>query len=189
MLLADILPFTRSLVEKAVRPGDVVIDATMGNGHDTLFLAKLVGPTGAVLAYDIQEAALEATKQRLEKEGVLGHVRLYKKGHETVAQELRQLNRPVSAAMFNLGYLPGSDKRVVTKPDTTLAALEAIAPYLKPGGLITVVVYTGHDGGQEEGDALLARLSLWDHQHYHILQYRFLNRPNHPPYLVAIQKA
>lgn len=189
MPLADILPFTRSLIEKVVQPGDVAVDATMGNGHDTLFLAKLVGPTGTVLAYDIQASALETTKNRLEREGVLNRVRLYKKGHETVGEELSQLARPISAAMFNLGYLPGSDKTVVTKPATTLAALEAIAPFLKRDGIITVVIYTGHAGGEEEAEAILTRLSRWDHKHFHVLQYRFLNRPNHPPFLVAIQKA
>ncbi|EGL83603.1 rRNA methylase [Caldalkalibacillus thermarum TA2.A1] len=186
--LLGILPFTRLLIEQTVQPGDLVVDATMGNGHDTLFLARLVGPKGKVLAYDVQQEAIDKTKKRLKEAHCLSQVQLLHKGHETVEEELQYYGQPLSAAMFNLGYLPGSDKTVVTQPETTLAALGVLARYLKPGGLITIVVYSGHAGGKTERDALLAELGQWDQKQYHVLQYRFINQQNDPPFLVAIEK-
>jgi predicted methyltransferase len=186
--LAGILPFTRSILEQVIQEGDTVVDATMGNGIDTLFLATRVGPTGTVLAYDVQEAALAKTRQRLEQEGCLGQTRLFLKGHETVAEELEQLNAPITAAMFNLGYRPGGDKDIVTQPATTIQALHALRQSLKKSGIITLVIYPGHDEGQLEKEALLHEISSWDQKDYHILQYQFINQKNDPPFLVAIQK-
>jgi predicted methyltransferase len=188
MSLCEILPFARSLIQQVVQPGDLVVDATMGNGHDTLFLANLVGPSGTVLAYDIQFIALQKTKKRLEDAQCLTQVRLFCKGHQTAVDELEQYQQPLSAAMFNLGYLPGGDRSIVTRPETTLLALRGIVRFLKPGGLITVVIYSGHHGGKEEANALLDELSGWNHNQYNIMRYQWLNRPNHPPFLIAIEK-
>lgn len=188
MKLEGILPFTRSLVEQVVQPGELVVDATMGNGLDTLFLAKLVGPTGKVLAYDIQPEALAKTSERLSKEGVETPVELLLKGHEQVQEDLEKQNQPLSAAMFNLGYRPGSDKSVVTLADTTLQALYSLRNFLKKDGIITVVIYSGHTSGKEERDALLTELSSWSQHEYQVLQYRFINQQNDPPFLIAIQK-
>lgn len=188
MALPEVLPLAQSMVKNVVNPGDLVVDATMGNGHDTLFLANLVGPTGLVLAYDIQEEALNTTRQRLLEARCEAQVRLLLKGHQSVVEELEPLKQPVSAAMFNLGYRPGGDKKVVTRPDTTLAAIEGLAHYLKPGGVITLVVYSGHPGGEEEAVTLVQTLSGWSHKQYNIARYGWLNRPNHPPYLVVIEK-
>lgn len=187
-MIPGILPFTRSLIERVVQPGDVVVDATMGNGLDTLFLAKLVQESGTVLAYDIQESALEKTKARLVEQQADQQVKLLLKGHEHVGDELAQLDVQISAAMFNLGYLPGSDKTVVTRPETTLTALKHLAQALKPGGMITIVIYWGHEGGALEKETLLKALRAWDQKEYNILQYAFINQDNHPPFLVAIEK-
>jgi predicted methyltransferase len=186
--LAGILPFTRSILEQVIQEGDTVVDATMGNGLDTLFLASRVGPAGTVLAYDVQEEALTRTRQRLEQEGCLEQVRLILKGHQTVAEELEQLTSPITAAMFNLGYRPGGDKEIVTEPTTTIQALHALRQSLKKDGIITLVIYSGHDEGKIEKDAILQEIRTWDQDQYQVLQYQFINQKNDPPFLIAIQK-
>lgn len=142
----------RLAVLGAVGEGDHVVDATAGNGYDTAFLAGLVGPEGRVDAFDIQENALNATRKRLQKEGLDdGRVQLHLASH---AQMAAYVSAPVGAVMFNLGYLPGSDKSCVTRADGTLEALSAAAGLLRMGGIMTVMCYSGHPGGAEETGAV-----------------------------------
>jgi len=119
----------------------------MGNGHDTVFLASVCKN---VFAFDVQEAAVQATQARLQANGLAAN--LIKDGHQNVD---KYVTAPVKAAIFNLGYLPGSDKRVITKPDTTVIALEKISKLLVVGGRIAITVYPGHDGGKAESDAVM----------------------------------
>lgn len=136
-------------------PGDTAIDATVGNGHDTLFLARTVGAAGTVYGFDIQEQALDTAHQRLQEENLSGHVSLYHAGHEAMMVALPESARGwVKAVMFNLGYLPGGDKQRTTRIPTTLAALEQARDLLAPGGAISVLAYTGHPGGREEAEAV-----------------------------------
>ena len=136
---------------------DIAIDATVGNGHDTLFLAREVGQGGTVYGFDIQEAALDTTYRRLQAEGLEGRVSLYHAGHEAMAVVLpASVRGRVKAVMFNLGYLPGGDKQRTTGITTTIAALEQALSLLTPGGAISVLAYTGHPGGREEADAVKA---------------------------------
>jgi predicted methyltransferase len=188
MKIEGILPFTRSLIQQVVQPGDTVIDCTMGNGLDTLFLASQIGPAGTVLAYDIQQEALIKTKERLQHEGCLSQARLYLKGHQTVQEELDKLSSPIAAAMFNLGYRPQGDKKIVTKSSTTIAALHSIRGTLKKEGIITLIIYPGHEQGKMERDAILQEVQTWDQALFQILQYQFINQRNDPPFLIAIQK-
>lgn len=145
-------------VAAVLQPGDLAVDATAGNGHDTLFLAEQVGPDGRVLAFDVQPRALANTRERLRQAGLLERVELFDMGHEQLGRILAdQTGRPLRALMFNLGYLPGGDKQRVTQAETTLIALEAGARTLAPGGIISVLVYIGHPGGPEE----LAAVTRW----------------------------
>jgi predicted methyltransferase len=147
-------------VAAVVEPGDTVIDATVGNGHDTLFLAQQVGHSGKVYGFDIQEAALDNAYQRLQLAGQTAQVSLYHAGHEAMAVLLPQtLAGRVKAVMFNLGYLPGGDKQRTTGASTTLAALQASLSLLAPGGVISLLAYTGHHGGREEAEQLKAWLA------------------------------
>ncbi|HKJ87699.1 MAG TPA: class I SAM-dependent methyltransferase [Gammaproteobacteria bacterium] len=142
-------------VRACLFPGALAVDATVGNGHDTLFLARAVGSGGRVEGLDIQASALTAARERLEQAGALDRVRLHQGGHEALLRILPEAARGrVRAVMFNLGYLPGGDKGVVTRPDSTLAGLEAAAGLLAPGGRIAVVGYPGHPGGAEECEAV-----------------------------------
>lgn len=137
-------------------PGDVAVDATAGNGHDTRFLARAVAPAGRVHAFDVQPAALAATRARLASAGLSDLVTLHHTGHERMLEALPEgLSGAVRAVVFNLGYLPGSgDKAVMTRPETTARALTAARALLAPGGLISVLVYRGHPGGPEEAAAV-----------------------------------
>lgn len=129
MKLANALTYSHTLLTTTVERGDYVIDATVGNGHDTEFLSQLVGPKGHVLGFDVQAAAIDSATARL-KAAKVANVQLVLAGHENVAQYL-PANQPVGGAIFNLGYLPGADKDVITQGETTLAAINGILPNLK----------------------------------------------------------
>ncbi len=139
------------VVAEVVRPGETAIDATAGNGHDTLHLARRVGERGKVIAFDVQPAAIESTRRRLEDAGVAQRVVLWCGSHSEMADRVAP---GVAAVMFNLGYLPGADHRVITRTGETLRALEAAAGLLRPGGVLTAVCYPGHAGGDEEASAV-----------------------------------
>jgi predicted methyltransferase len=134
-------------------PGQQVVDATAGNGHDTVFLARQVGASGHVVAFDVQAPACAATRRRLAKTNVSDRVTVVHAGHETMRDHVEA---PIHAAMFNLGYLPRHDHDCITRPDTTVAALNAACALMTEGGLITVLAYRGHDGGPEEAERVQA---------------------------------
>jgi predicted methyltransferase len=187
MRLERILPFARSLLKKAVNPGAKVIDATVGNGHDTVFLAELVGEAGHVYGFDIQEEAITKTENKLREKSLIDRVTLFQIGHEQVSKCISS-QEELSAAIFNLGYLPGGDKNIVTAPDTTISAIKQIFSLLQPEGIIVLVIYHGHPEGQLERDRLLQFVTKIDQNEAHIIQYQFLNQQNHPPFIVAIEK-
>jgi predicted methyltransferase len=187
MLLRPILTFAHELVASAVPSGATTIDGTVGNGHDTLFLARLVGSRGKVYGFDVQEAALDSARRRLEDAGVLGQVELLHMGHESISDAI-PATVPVTAAMFNLGYLPGSDRSIVTRPETTIPALEGVVARLVPAGLLTVVLYPGHVGGTREATAVLEWARQVDPGVARVLWYQFLNPRTPPPSLLAIEK-
>ena len=170
------------LVSSRLGPGDAAVDATVGNGHDTDFLAGQVGPAGTVLGFDLQEDAIRAARKKTEG---ASQVRLICGGHENLSAHLEF---SPNAAMFNLGYLPGGDKSIVTRAETTIAALDQLCAALAKGGIITVVLYTGHPGGNEEAEAVRFWASSLDQNAFCVFYYQFLNRKNSPPSLIAIEK-
>ncbi len=172
-------------VRRLLLPGDCAIDATMGNGHDTLMLAEAVGEAGQVIAFDVQRQAVEVTRGRLEAAGVMARVTLHHAGHERMAE---LATRPARAVMMNLGWLPGGDKAVTTQLATTLAAVRAALDLLLPGGLLTVCAYPGHAEGDRERAELTAFLRELDVHQFNVLHHRFLNHPNDPPELFVVQK-
>ena len=131
--------------------GAIAVDATCGNGFDTLFLAEQVGSSGVVYGVDIQSRAIETVRAKLKTAGTLSQCRLVVGSHS----QLNAMIEPehaggVSVVMFNLGYLPLGDKTIVTKPETTLAGLDQAFEVLRPGGFLSVLAYPGHPGGLEE---------------------------------------
>ena len=138
-----------------LKPGDNAIDATAGNGHDTAQMACLVGLKGHIIAIDIQESAIESTRKRLSNNNCLRQTQLLTGEHSKVLQVLCSTHtRKISAIVFNLGYLPGSDKSIQTIPATTLRALDASRQLLRPNGILLVTAYRGHYGGQTEADCV-----------------------------------
>jgi predicted methyltransferase len=189
MKLDRILPFARILLEKAVQPGDISIDGTMGNGFDTVFLAGLTGENGHVYSFDIQKEALQTTAAKLKAENLQAHCTLIHDGHEQLSKYIRQEHSgKITGAIFNLGYLPGGDKSIITHADTTISAIEQLFEMLAPEGIIILVIYHGHPGGSEERDALMDYVRDFPQQKAHILKYGFINQANNPPFIVAIEK-
>ena len=172
-------------LRERVQPGDRVADATCGNGHDTLFLARLVGWGGRVWAFDVQDGALAVTRSLLGEAGCLEQVEMVAAGHERLAEIVRE---PLRAAVFNLGYLPGGDKQLVTRPGNTVTALDQAIGLLLPGGIITVCVYTGHPGGAEEGAAVEKWAATLASEQHNVWRSRQVNRPETSPYLLVIEK-
>ncbi len=157
---------------RILRPGDTAVDCTVGNGHDTCFLASLVGETGTVYGFDLQADAVERTRVRLREAGLLSRCRLIHAGHERIADHVRE---PVRCIVFNLGWLPGGDKSVTTRWETTRAAILASLELLQPLGMLTVCAYPGHPAGEEELNGLQALFAGLRPQEYNVLHQRFLN--------------
>lgn len=170
---------------RAIRPGDTVVDATMGNGKDTLFLCELVGECGRVYAFDVQPEAVERTRERVEEAGFADRTTLLLAGHETMAEKI---SGPVQAVMFNLGWLPGAAHAVTTRTETTLAAVRAATGLLAPGGVVTVCVYPGHEEGTRELEALRAFVSQMDVRKFNALHHVFANASDQTPQLFLIQR-
>ncbi|HWO96961.1 MAG TPA: class I SAM-dependent methyltransferase [Bacillus sp. (in: firmicutes)] len=189
MKLERILPFARTLLQKAVKEGDIAVDATIGNGHDTVLLAELVGETGHVYGFDIQHQALENTKQKLIEQKLENRVTLFQKSHSQLHELLpSSVSKQVTGAIFNLGYLPGGDKSIVTKADSTIEAIEQLLEVMAPEGIIVLVIYHGHPEGALERNHLLQYVTGLDQQKVHVLQYKFMNQQNNPPFIIAIEK-
>lgn len=175
------IQMSHDFLEEILHADAVTVDATMGNGHDTLFLAQ---HSKKVYAFDIQEKALEATQKRLTQANIT-NAHLHLVGHEQLSEYVLE---PVSAAIFNLGYLPNADKTCITKAQTTIAAIQALEVLLVPGGRIAIMVYDGHDGGDDEKEALEAYLETLDQQMFTVTRYQTMNQINHPPYLLMVEK-
>lgn len=171
-------------VREQVKEGDRCIDATMGNGNDTLLLAELAGKTGHVDAFDIQAQALENTREKLKSRGLLENCRLILASHADMADYADE--NTISCIMFNLGYLPGENHETATKAGTTVAAVKAGLSLLKKNGLMTLCVYSGGDSGFEEKEAVLSYIKTLDPRQYLVICSEYMNRPNHPPVPVLI---
>lgn len=172
-------------IRRTVRPGDTVVDATMGNGGDTLFLAQLVGPQGCVYGFDVQEEAVANTRRKLIEAGQNDQAVLLLCGHERMREHVTQ---PPQAVMFNLGWLPGAAHAVTTRVETTLEAVASAAEMIVPGGIVSVCIYPGHEEGTRELHALLEYAAGLDVRKYNVLHHHFLCAPAHTPQLILIQR-
>jgi len=194
--LTRIVNWGQELLAEVVRPGDLVVDLTVGTGQDTLFLSQLVGLRGQVVGFDIQWPALLEAETRLTEKGV--ETRLQRDinsplsgraGADLVLLSHSKISTVVSsspkAIIANLGYLPGGDKTIITQPDTTVAALEHSCRLLAVGGRMSVVIYPGHPGGAEEGLAVANFFSELRDGDFHVLQMKVSNRQQSPFLFVA----
>ncbi len=175
----------REVILQTVLPGDAAVDATMGNGHDTLMLCEAVGPAGRVYAFDVQAQAVAETAKRLAAQGVTDQARLIHAGHEHMAEYVKE---PVRAVMFNLGWLPGGDHGVTTRWETTRQAVECALDLLAPMGVLVICAYPGHAEGEREERELTAFLSGLSNRQFNVLHQRFLNAGEGAPECFVIQK-
>ncbi len=141
--------------------GGFAIDATAGNGHDTLFLARQVGPTGRVIAIDNQAIAIEKTRERLANESI-ENVELILGNHAEISEIVSSdVGSSVDAVMFNLGYRPGGDEQQTTNTESSVSAIDDAIKLLKPSGLLSIIAYPGHPEGRRETTAVIAALESW----------------------------
>lgn len=177
---------SQSFLEGFVRPGDACVDATLGNGHDCLRLCQLVGEEGLVHGFDVQEQALQSSRQRLAQAGVLERAHLHLLSH---AQMESVVQPGVRAVLFNLGWLPGGDHGVTTRTDSTLQAIHASLRLLQSGGRLLVCCYPGHAEGSRELEAVRALASALDVRRFNALFCEFVNQGAESPKLLVVDKA
>lgn len=179
-----VLDFAHRVVARVLRAGDHAVDATAGNGHDTVRLARAVGSGGLVWAFDIQAEALKATRQRIGEEGVGDRVTLVRESHARLED---YVPKGVRVAVFNLGYLPGGNRSVLTRPASTVRALKAASRVLTPGGRIVLVAYTGHPGGQQEAEAARGWARGQAAAGWSVVRYSFSGRDGAPPEVLVVR--
>lgn len=188
----SVLSFAHKLVSERLQLGEIAIDATTGTGTDTLFLAKTTGPKGHVFGFDIQEEALILTKQRLDQHvtSSISPVTLLLQSHADMKEAIPTIHHGTLAAiMFNLGYLPSSasNKEIITMTDSTITALQSALELLRPGGVITIVLYPGHPGGDTESEAVKEWASHIPQSMAQSIIYRQLQRSD-APFTIALEK-
>ena len=175
----------REYMEKMLCGGGTAVDATMGNGHDTETLARLVGESGHVYAFDVQEAAVRATRERLDAAGLLGRVTLFQESHARMAELVPE--KP-DLIVFNLGWLPGGDKQVTTLLSSTEEAVSQALSLVRPGGMVLICCYPGHAEGKRELAFLENLFSSLPPQRFNCLEHTFLNAGQDAPRCFAVQK-
>ena len=184
--MVDLVGLHKHFILEHLKEGDVAVDFTMGNGNDTLFLSRTVGERGRVFAFDIQEYAITSTRAKLIEENAPENYQLICCSHHRAAEFIRE---PISAGMFNLGYLPRSGRKsVTTLCSTTMPAVETALKLLKPDGVLIVAIYPGHEEGAEEGRMLREYFSGLSRFRICPSEFRILNSPT-SPYFFLLEKS
>lgn len=183
--LTKVTDINKLYLEQVIKEGDIVVDATMGNGYDTKYLAQKVGENGFVYSFDIQKDAIKSTQKKLVKENLQDRVKLILDGHENMD---KYIEGKVSCVLFNLGYLPRCEHMIITKPNTTIKAIKHSLSLLKPHGVVSIAIYTGHPGGMEEKNSVYEFVKSLDQSEFNVLECGFINQINNPPQLVLIEK-
>ncbi len=179
--MEQVIPFTHQLLRMSLDHKDTVIDATAGNGLDTVFLAA---NCAHVHAFDIQRDALRKTEERLKDHG-LANATLHLKSHEHIDEVAEG---SIKAVVFNLGYLPGGDKTITTMRETTLDAIKKALSLVMEEGIVAVTLYPGHPEGNKEAEAVEAYLKALDKTRYTVLKYQFVNSKDAPYSLITKKK-
>lgn len=187
MKQSQITYWCHEVIRSQAKRGGLYIDATMGNGNDTLMLCEMAGDTGEVYAFDIQPQALKATRTLLENHKVTSNFHLILDGHENMDNYLQQETADV--VCFNFGYLPGGDHSIATQADTSLVAIQKGLQLLKPGGMMSLCVYSGGDTGFKEKDCILSYLKTLPAKEYTVIVNQYFNRENNPPMPIFVFKS
>ncbi len=179
------IDLAKNFIKKRVENNSIVIDATAGNGHDTLFLANLINENGKIYSFDIQEKAISNTKKRLIQNKKLDRVTLIKDSHENIDKYVKE---KIDLVVFNLGYLPGGNHEIVTLPNSTITAIEKCLYLLSESGIILITAYIGHKGSKEEVSKVEKFLTNLNQKQFNVLKMDFINQNNHPPILYGIER-
>jgi hypothetical protein len=172
-----------------IKQGDTVIDATLGNGHDALFLAGLISDEGHLFGFDIQAGAINNTLKQLASHQLAHRATLIMKSHAYMAAFIpERFHGHVKCIMFNLGYLPGSDKSITTLPESTLSALDIALNLLSEGGIISILAYSGHPGGADECSVVKAWASQLPTAVYKTSVIDLLSDHHSPPEWILISR-
>ena len=180
----QVTEYCRHFMTLQVKPGDVCIDATVGNGHDTEYLARLVGDEGKVIGFDIQKDALDSAALQLGN--LLSRTELHLESHENMDKYAEE--GTISLIVFNFGYMPGGDHSVATRKETSIPAVKKGLQLLRKGGVMVLCVYSGGDSGFEERDAVLNFAAGLNPKDYLVMKTDYYNRRNNPPIPVVIVK-
>ena len=184
-LLRSARYLAEDVLSRVVRPGDAVVDATAGNGHDTLALCRAVGPAGRVYAFDIQPEAVASARALLRDNGLPDRAAFFCTGHQTMRDHVPE---KVRAVVFNLGWLPGGNHEITTRWETTREAVEQALSLLLPLGVLVICAYPGHAEGDRERAGLAALLAGLSNREYNVLRQQFLNAGPGAPECFVVQK-
>lgn len=185
----SLVNLAHDLIRDILRPGDIAIDATVGNGHDTVFLAEQVGTSGQIYGFDIQQAAIDSTREKFRQNGLSACPTLILASHADMGEKIpADLHGKINAIMFNLGYLPGGDKSIITLTDSTLAALSVASRILAVNGIITLLAYPGHQGGDLETDQVKNWCEQLNPDHFNVSTIYSTAHKESAPRLFAILK-
>lgn len=177
--------FSHWLFNNYLENKNILVDATCGNGKDTLFLANKIDSNGKLYAFDIQKEAINNTKKKIEEKELNINIDYINDGHENID---KYVNKKIDGIIYNLGFLPGSKKEVKTEKETTITSLNISLDILAKGGLIVIVIYSEHEGGSEEKAAVLNFARGLNYKKYNVLHYHFINQKKNPPEVIAIKK-
>ena len=183
--MIDLLKTEKQFISTHIKEGGTVVDFTMGNGHDTLWLSRAVGKDGKVYAFDIQQDALDSTAHLLESEGADKNYTLILDSHHNVKN---YVSEPIKAGMFNLGYLPGGNKSITTMRATTLPAIEAAIDLLGKDAILLIAVYPGHPEGDAEGKEITEYLSTLSRFKVCCTKVQIVNSPSSPYFMMIETK-
>lgn len=182
--MKDIRPWVQQTLRERLPADGIGIDFTMGNGNDTLYMAGLVD-TGHIYAFDVQQQACDTTLELLKNNGLENKVSVILDSHSNLDKYIG--NQMIDVGVFNLGYLPRSDKTITTHYETTKEALDKALERLKLNGVIILVIYPGHDEGAREASLLYNFCKTLDRHIYNVLLYQFINK-NNPPHILCIER-
>ena len=183
------IDFSSSIMARAFAEGDIVVDATVGQGRDTIRLAGLVGQRGKVFGFDVQKSAIEQTLKQLQNKGLASRVELFPVGHENLRAMIpAESHGQLAGVVFNLGFLPGGDKSICTQSETSVHAISQACSLIRSRGVIIITGYTGHPGGESEVEHVLRFASALDQTEFSVIRYQLLNQINHPPQSIIIYK-
>ncbi|NIK12127.1 class I SAM-dependent methyltransferase [Alkalibacillus almallahensis] len=186
--MKQIIPFAHQWISETLNSGDIVVDATLGNGHDSVALSQEVGPNGHVYSFDIQQSAIDQA-QSLFNQNDINNITSVKLGHEQAKGYLnKQGISSIGGVIFNLGFLPGGDESITTQADSTIQAIDSLFELLMRHRMIVIVIYPGHDSGQIEKDLLIQHLQKQPAAKMDVAMYHMVNRSNNAPFVVGIYK-